>query len=118
MAEPVSLLSPEARQTLEVTADQGWVLTRVDEGSAIEKAGLEVGDVLTAFGGKALPAIVQRRIQEEGLPYGCAPLKLVGGFVAALGLLLVGARRSRLRRLRLSEAQLIRQVDSAMVGRK
>lgn len=47
-------LSPELAKAFNIACCQGVVISRVEEGSAAEKAGLKVGDVVLALNGRAL----------------------------------------------------------------
>jgi serine protease Do/serine protease DegQ len=47
-------LSPELAKAFNIACCQGVVISRVEEGSAAEKAGLKVGDIVLAFNGRTL----------------------------------------------------------------
>ena len=80
----IQSLTPDLAEALELDVAEGAVVTQVEPGSAAERAGLEAGDVITAFNGEPITGAADLRNKT-----GLAPV----GTSAALTVLSEGRQR-------------------------
>lgn len=111
VAEPAIPPTSYPEDTDLLTPSEGWILSRIAEDSAIQRAGFKAGDVITAFGDKPVPVVVERK---TAFVHGLHLLKWAGLVGILMALVIQGVRRARLRSLCASKQRLLQQVDELM----
>lgn len=110
-AFPVAIASDETREAFRLTGDEGWIFSRVEDGSAAAASGFREGDVLLRVGTTSLPAVPVRVSTTAEHPWGNHGLKMVALLIAGCAWGLHRLRASRKYRLRAAEADLVARLD-------